>query len=149
MSSSQFAGTSLFLSLGQYDRQGYICRSKGFFTLQGFPLAVDFFAAGAPCARAQLLTEISAITKATIAAGLLIIAIFSDCIMLEALFLDSARNGFFRLFYCLLARAALPGYLGPGDGRDPLPKVALNALHNGEFDPAIEHGDCLGVSSPL
>jgi hypothetical protein len=27
--------------------------------------------------------------------------------------------------------------------------VALNALHNGEFDPAIEHGDCLGVSSPL
>jgi hypothetical protein len=61
--------------------------------------------------------------------------------MLEALLLDSARNGFFRLFYHLVPRAALPGYLGPGDGRSALPKVALNALYNRVFDPAIAHRD--------
>ena len=70
-------------------------------------------------------------------------------ILLEALLLNSARDGFFRVINRIVPRAALPGYLGLGDGRGPLPKVALNALHNGEFDPAIEHGDCLGVSSPL
>ena len=36
-----------------------------------------------------------------------------------------------------MPRAAISGYLGPGDGCGPLPKAALNALHNGVFDPAI------------
>ena len=68
--------------------------------------------------------------------------------MLEALLLDSARDGFFRLFYRLVPRAALPGYLGPGDGRGPLPKAALNALYNRVFDPAITHRDAFVCHCP-
>jgi hypothetical protein len=56
--------------------------------------------------------------------------IFSAQILLEASLLDSALDGFFRVINRIVPRAALPGYLGPDDGRGPLPKVAFNALHN-------------------
>jgi hypothetical protein len=47
----------------------------------------------------------------------------------------------FFAFSIASSRAALRGYLGPGDGRGPLPKAALNALYNRVFDPAIAHRD--------
>ena len=75
-------------------------------------------------------------------------SIFSINDLLEALLSGSARDGFFRPFYRLVPRAALAGYLGPGDGRGPLPKAALNALHTGVFDPAITHRDAFVCHCP-
>jgi hypothetical protein len=37
---------------------------------------------------------------------------FFDLILLEALLLNSARDGFFRVINRIVPRAALPGYLG-------------------------------------
>jgi hypothetical protein len=88
---------------------------------------------------AQPLTEISAITKAAVAAVdlLKIIAIFFHLYLLEALRLDSARNGFFRIFDVRVPRAAVPRRSWFLRQSQPFPMVALNALHNGVFDPAM------------
>jgi hypothetical protein len=46
------------------------------------------------------------------------------------LLVESARDGFLRLFYRLVPRAAVPGYFDSGDFRGPLLKVPLYALHD-------------------